>query len=66
MDSASQGIVLQTQEQRLQVPSGYLKEPSLYLWISLQYKLLRKGVLPSERAAQLLALGVKPDDAISS
>ena len=48
----------------LQVISRSIQEQSLFSWLSLQCKLLSKGALSSGRAAQLLALGVKPEDAI--
>lgn len=44
-----------------QVLAGSLSDQSLSSWLQVQCKLMRKGLLSSARAAQLLALGVKPD-----
>ena len=46
----------------LQVRAESTNDQSLSSWLGFQCKLLRKGLLSSPRAAQLLALGVKPDD----
>ena len=46
----------------LQVLPESTNEQNLSSWLGYQCKLLKKGLLSSARAAQLLALGVKPDD----
>ena len=46
----------------LQVLPGSTNDQNLSSWLGFQCKLLKKGLLSSARAAQLLAVGVKPDD----